>query len=406
MKHSFLSRFALALVLCSIALTMAGKRKNTLDADATLRSFAPQMRHLVERATAEAEGNRIYPISLKDNGMLKMGDEIDWRSGFLPGMLWMMYEHTGEAYWRSQAERYTTAMGRVLKHNGSHDLGFIVQNSWGRAYDLTHEERYRAAVIEASNTLLTRFHPEVGLIRSWDFNRDRWSYPVIIDNMMNLEMLFRATQMTGDSTYWRVAVSHADRTLENHFRPNASSYHVVDYDPQTGEVRWRGTFQGFADDSYWARGQAWALYGYTMCYRFTREERYLRKAQDVARLWTGNRDTKDDIPYWDMKLPQVDASTPRDASAAAVAASALIELASYTTSQRKAKAYLQKADRMLTSLCSPAYRAETGTNGGFLLLHSTGHLPGKSEIDAPLIYADYYLVEALMRRGANPNYAL
>ncbi len=395
MKPIILTRFAASFLFALLALSAMGKRKNPLDADALLHQAEPQLHYLVEQARACEQQARIYPISLLSDGRLKMGDEIDWRSGFLPGTLWMMYEFTGNEAWRCEAERYTTAMSRVLKHGGSHDLGFIVQNSWGRGFDLTHEERYRAAVVEASNTLLTRFHPETGLIRSWDFNRERWSYPVIIDNMMNLEMLFRATQLTGDSAYWKVAVSHADRTMQNHFRENASSYHVVDYDPTTGDVRWRGTFQGYADDSYWARGQAWALYGYTMCYRFTHDERYLQQAHAVARLWLSFR-TNDDIPYWDMKLPSVDTTTPRDASAAAVAASALIELSQYSK-HSTAKAYLRKAERMLRSLASPAYRAETGTNGGFLLMHSTGHLPGKSEIDSPLVYADYYYIEALMR---------
>lgn len=290
-------------------------------------------------------------------------------------------------------------------HRGTHDLGFMMDDSFGRAYRLTGERSYLDVVLQSARTLITRFNPRVGCIRSWDHNAEEWSFPVIIDNLMNLEMLFRATQLTGDSVFWKVAVSHADVTMKNHFRPDHSSYHVVDYNPETGAPRKWQTAQGFADDSFWSRGQAWGLYGYTMCYRFTRDARYLKQSEAIADFFLSLPNLPaDGVPYWDMKAPgcltsapdQPTADVPRDASAAAIIASGLYELQGYVTPEKGAK-YRAAADRILHSLRT-AYQAEPGTHHGFLLLHSVGHHPGNSEIDVPISYADYFYLEAMMRR--------
>ena len=221
---------------------------------------------------------------------------------------------------------------------------------------------------------------------------------MIIDNMMNLEMLFQATQETGDSIFWKIAVEHANTTMKNHFRPDHSSFHVVDYDPESGEVRARQTAQGYADDSFWSRGQAWGLYGYTMCYRFTKNPAYLQQARHIAAFFFGLPNLPEDlIPYWDMKAPGIP-NVPRDASAAAIMASALYELCGYVPAE-EGKRYQDIADKIVDSL-GRDYRAETGTAYGFLLLHSTGHHPAGSEIDVPLNYADYYYLEALARKAA------
>ena len=282
--------------------------------------------------------------------------------------------------------------------------------SFGKAYELTGERSYRDVVRPSARALITRYSDRVKSIRSWDHNRDRWKYPVIIDNMMNLEMLFRATELTGDSPCFRVAVNHANPTLKNHFRPDFSSYHVVDYDPATGEVRMKCTHQGHADDSFWSRGQGWGVYGYAMCYRFTHDPAYLAQAAGIADFILGWPNMPEDmIPYWDMKEPRVAgrsdsapvADVPRDASAAALIASGLYELSAYVDAERAAR-YRAAADRMVESL-NRSYRAETGTNHGFLLLHSTGNLPAGSEIDVPLCYADYYYLEAAARKEALDN---
>ncbi len=252
---------------------------------------------------------------------------------------------------------------------------------------------YRDVVVEAADTLMTRFDPDVGAIKSWDWGT--WNYPVIIDNMMNLELLYAASRITGDDRYSEVATQHARTTLQNHFRDDASSYHVVQYDDETGDVLAEGTYQGYSDASAWSRGQAWGLYGYTMAYRESGEAAFLAQAERVADfILTHPRLPGDGVPYWDFDAPAVP-DEPRDASAAAVIASALYELAGFVPEQRDR--YVAAADRMLASL-SQDYLAPRTLDEPFLLDHSTGSVPGASEVDVPLVYADTYYVEALLRR--------
>lgn len=358
--------------------------------------YADQEARKAKRLKENRAENRVIPRTFNKDGRLVLVNPNDWCSGFFSGTLWMMYQFTNGQDWRERAVNWTWPIEDAKWDRGTHDLGFMMYDSFGKAYEITGEQSYLDVVLQSARSLITRFNPTVGCIRSWDFNREKWHYPVIVDNMMNLEMLFRVTQLTGDSTYWRIAVSHANTTLKNHFRPDHSSYHVIDYNPQTGEVRKRNTAQGNADDSFWSRGQGWGLYGFTMCYRFTRDPRYLQQATDIADFWLSLPLPDDGIPYWDMKLPAVDEQTPRDASASAIIASALYELSQYVPADRAAR-YLAYADRVTESLYRH-YRAPQGTNGGFLLLHSTGHKPENSEVDVPLNYADYYYLEALLRR--------
>lgn len=354
-----------------------------------------------------AAKRRVIPCTLAKNGSLVIVHPHDWRSGFFAGSLWQMYAYTNNDYWRQSAISWTWPIEEAKWHRGTHDLGFMMYDSFGKAYELTGERSYRDVVLQSARTLITRYNSTVKSIRSWDHNAKVWKFPVIIDNLMNLEMLFRATQLTGDSIYWNIAVNHANTTLKNHFRPDYSSYHVVDYDPETGEVRMKQTAQGYADDSFWSRGQAWGLYGYATCYRFTHNPDYLRQSEAIADFFLSLPNLPaDGIPYWDMKMPevnqctpqQVNADVPRDASAAAVIASGLYELQAYVSPQKAAR-YRAFADKILDSL-NRSYRAEPGTHYGFLLLHSTGHCPANSEVDVPLNYADYYYLEALARKQA------
>jgi len=252
-------------------------------------------------------------------------------------------------------------------------------------------------MITASNSLATRFNPNVGCIKSWDvtsgWQKERgWKFPVIVDNMMNLELLFKASLLTGDSKYKDIAITHANTTIKNHFRENNSSFHVVDYDPETGEVRGKHTAQGFAASSSWARGQAWGLYGYTVCYRYTKDEKYLKQAQKIANYIINYKGTpKDGIPYWDYDAANIP-NEPRDVSAAAITASALIELNGYSKEN-----YKTAIDKILESLASNEYTAAIGENHNFILKHSVGSIPHGNEIDVPLSYADYYYLEALSR---------
>lgn len=373
-------------------------------------TFAIDCANKAKKEEQNAAKRRVTPRTLRIDGSLALVHPHDWCSGFFPGSLWQVYAYTHDDYWRQQAISFTWPIEEAKWHKGTHDLGFMMYDSFGKAYELTGERSYKDVVLQSAKTLITRYSPRVKSIRSWDHNRDKWQYPVIIDNMMNLEMLFRATQLTGDSIYWKVAVNHANTTLKNHFRPDYSSYHVVDYDSQTGDVRMKCTHQGYSDDSFWSRGQAWGLYGYTMSYRFTKDPAYLKQAEGIAGFFLNLPNMPEDfVPYWDMKAPEVDGlkthvavqGVPRDASAAAIFASGLYELCNYVSAE-KSKQYRAIADKIVTSL-NNHYQAAPGTACGFLLLHSTGHLPGNSEIDVPLNYADYYYLEALARKAALDN---
>ncbi len=360
---------------------------NIHDAAEARRQPAARAAQLVVARTEDAQGR------------LVLASPHDWCAGFLPGMLWMMYRATGLDHWRREAVGQTWLIQDAQWDRGTHDLGFMINNSFGKAYEATGERSYLDVLLQSARSLASRFNPRVGCIRSWDHNRQQWRFPVIIDNMMNLELLFRATQLTGDSTFWHIAVSHANTTLRHHFRPDHSSYHVVDYDPLSGAVRKRLTAQGHSDESVWSRGQAWGLYGFTMAYRFTRHEPYLLQARRIARFWLSQPHLPPDgIPFWDMRLPQPSPTTERDASAAAICASALYELAQYVP-RREARRLLAYADRVTDHLFR-SYRTSPGTHHGFLLLHSVGHKPAGSEIDVPLCYADYYYLEAILRRKA------
>ena len=341
----------------------------------------------VEHKKAQAEYmlpiEGMLPKSFKD-GEIVTAKPRDWTSGFLPGALWLLYEHTGDEQLKAYADIFTRRLEELKDYTGTHDLGFMVFCSYGNAYRLTNDEYYKSIVEQASAALVTRFDPEVGCIRSWNTSRKEnpeQDFIVIIDNMMNLEML----EWCG---YHDIARKHADTTIKNHFREDNSTYHVVTYNELTGEITDKRTAQGFADDSAWARGQSWGLYGYTMMYRMTGEQRYLEQAVKIADYLLP-RLPEDSIPNWDY-----DADVQmKDSSAGAIMASALIELYGFTQN----KEYLATAEHQLRSLCSKEYLAPLGENGHFILEHGVGHLPKNSEVDVPLSYGDYYFIEAAMR---------
>jgi rhamnogalacturonyl hydrolase YesR len=318
-----------------------------------------------------------------------------WCSGFYSGALWYIYEQTGDTAIKTEAERALTVIEPNQTYTGNHDLGFMMYCSFGNAYRITGDEKYRFVLHRSAESLITRYRPNLKVIQSWN-GSDNFKCPVIIDNMMNLELLYWVSNDEKTDRYKNIALSHANTTLKNHFRKDYSSWHVVDYDIETGKILRKATWQGAADSSAWTRGQAWALYGYTMMYRFSKNKRYLKLAQHIADFILNHpRLPADKIPYWDFDAPQIP-NTPRDVSAAAITASALLELGKYTRGSTKTR-YITAAKDMLVSLSKPEYRSEEGENGGFLLKHSTGAFPLNSEIDVPLIYADYYFLEALKR---------
>jgi unsaturated chondroitin disaccharide hydrolase len=322
----------------------------------------------------------------------------DWTSGFWPGVLWYAYEYSHDDTFKRSAQRYSRALFPLVDSAAiDHDLGFQVFTSIGNGYRLTHDTMYRTVLLRAADTLSKLFNPKVGTILSWPREVPGVDWPLrhntIMDNMINLELLFWAAKNGGRKELYDMAVKHATTTMQNHFRPDYTSYHVVVYDTATGEKIKGITHQGFSDSSMWARGQSWGIYGFTMVYRETKDPRFLGFAQNVADAYL-KRLPEDLVPYWDFNAPDIP-NAPRDASAAAVTASALLELSTLVTDTAKAKMYREKAEKMLQSLSSAAYQSRQVNNA--FLLHSTGHKPNGGEIDASIIYADYYYIEALIR---------
>ena len=322
-----------------------------------------------------------------------------WCSGFYPGTLLYLYEETKDRALYNEAMRILKPLEKEQYNKTTHDLGFMMYCSFGNANIIDPKPAYKDILVNSARSLSSRFDPTVGCIRSWGNSNDKNNFLVIIDNMMNLELLFWATKATGDPSFYNIAVTHANTTIKNHFRPDYSSYHVVDYDTATGGVRKRQTAQGYADESAWARGQAWGLYGYTMCYRETKDKKYLDQAQHIASFILNHPNLPMDlVPYWDFNAPNIP-NEPRDASAAAVMASALYELSTYSKNKNN---YRKTADQIIESL-TKSYRSPIGENKGFILLHSTGSKPANSEVDVPLSYADYYYLEALLRKRGLPK---
>jgi unsaturated chondroitin disaccharide hydrolase len=336
------------------------------------------------------------------------------QAAFFAGNLWYMYEITGEDKWKAEAIKFTEALDSVQYFSSHHDVGFMINCSYGNGLRLTGNKEYEKVIVQAAKSLSKRYNPITKCIESWDYRmawdgETEWFFPVIIDNMMNLELLFEATKLTGDSTFYNIAVQHAQTTMKNHYRDDYSSYHVIDYDTITGQVFDKATCQGFTDESSWARGQAWGLYGFTICYRYTKDKQYLEFAENIAGYIINHPNLPNDmVPYWDYNVvdpgltPEwnYDASKypviPRDASAAAITSSALFELSSY--SAINATEIRHAATKILDSLVSPSYMGNSGNNKFFILNHSVGSIPHGVEIDVPLVYADYYFLEALNRK--------
>ncbi|MBR1576098.1 MAG: glycoside hydrolase family 88 protein [Bacteroidales bacterium] len=342
-------------------------------------------------------GDHQMPRTLDEKGQFVPSDLNWWCSGFYPGSLWYVWKYTGDPLVRQLAEKNTLRLDGIKHVARDHDIGFQINCSFGNALRLTGEERWAEPVVTAANALAKRFTPATGVIRSWNSkgrNGD-WRYPVIIDNMMNLELLMEGWRLSGVDSLKAIAMTHANTTMQHHFRPDYTTFHVVDYDPVTGAVRHQQTAQGYSDASAWARGQAWGLYGYTMMADKTGDASYLAQAHAIAAMLM-SRLPADGVPYWDLDAPDIP-NALRDASAGAIIASALVKLSQLTTDPGLAGSYLDQARLTVRTLASPEYLAPVGENGNFLLRHSVGSLPGNSEVDVPLSYADYYFLEALLR---------
>ncbi|RAJ83126.1 glycosyl hydrolase family 88 [Chitinophaga dinghuensis] len=388
-------KLIIPLLLSALSLqtfAQVGKANKALlkQADETLQFAARQYKLMA----AHVPDSVLPRTTNTKNGSLQTSSSTWWTSGFYPGTNWYLFEYTKDPAFKAEALKRMALVEKEKNNKGTHDLGFMMYCPFGNAYRITKDPAYKAVLLTSAASLSTRFNPTVGCIKSWDHGT--WKFPVIIDNMMNLELLTWATKASGDKKFAQIAKTHANTTIKHHFRPDYSSYHVIDYDPATGAVLQKKTHQGYADSSAWSRGQAWGLYGYTMMYRETKDKNYLEQARHIAEYILHNPNMPEDlVPYWDYNAPNIP-NALRDVSAAAVAASALLELSKYTD-KATGNRYWAAAEKMLTSLCSPAYLAKEGENNDFILMHSVGSLPHNSEVDVPLTYADYYFVEALLR---------
>lgn len=392
-------------LVCFLFLISSGglfaQQKTKLTADRQLlnsidrifASSAKQYQLLQQQLPANKFPKTYFPAT----GKYEFSNSGWWCSGFYPGTLLFLYQQTNDETLFKEAQRILEVLKKEQFNTRTHDLGFMMYCSFGNANLIRPSAAYRDFLVTSAKSLSTRFSPVTGCIKSWNGKPDE--YLVIIDNMMNLKLLFWATQVTGDSSFYKIAVTHANTTMKHHFRADNSSYHVINYNSQTGAIQQKRTAQGFADESAWARGQAWGLYGYTETYRETKDKQYLEQANKIAAFMLNHPNLPTDkIPYWDFNAPNIP-NALRDVSAATIMASALLELSGYVTNELSVT-YFKAAETILKHLITDQYLAAAGTNGGFLLKHSVGHFPAQTEIDVPLTYADYYFIEALIRYKA------
>ncbi len=400
-------RFFQLFFMVLLILACSGNRALIIE-DGTKKFIALQL----ENAVNEADNPIKIPRTINPDGSLKTVNIYNWTSGFFAGNLWYMYALTGGEKWKNEAIKYTEALDTIQYWSGHHDVGFMINNSFGNGLKFGGMEVYKPVIIQAAESLSKRYNDKVKAIKSWDYQKSwdgetEWFYPVIIDNMMNLELLFEASKLSGNPKYRNIAVQHAETTMKNHYRDDYSSYHVVDYDSISGNIMDKATCQGFTDDSSWARGQAWGLYGFVLCYRYTGDQRYLSFAEGIANYILNHPNLPEDkIPYWDYyantpgMIPEWDYNPadfqqmPRDASAAAITSAALYELDSFSSNHKK---YRRAADKILDSLLSAEYLAQEDPY--FILDHSVGSIPHGAEIDVPIVFADYYLLESIYRSG-------
>ena len=387
-------------VLLFLVLFACSKNKSQKELASTIRQIENNLRTSVEMFSEVRTDKLVSPRSV-ESGKIVMVPSKDWTSGFFAGELWMMYEFTSDSYWKEKALEFTLPLEKEKWNGKTHDMGFKMYSSFGKAWKSTHDSKYRDILIQSAKTLATRFKPNVGCIRSWDHNSDKWAFPVIINTMMNLELLFWAANETGNVMYREIAVKHAETTMKNHFRKDYSTYQLVNYNPENGEVLAQTTHQGYSAESEWSRGQAWALYGFTMVYRETGDEKFLRQAENIAVYILNHPNLAENlIPYWDFNAPNIP-NEPLDASAAAIISSALFELSAFS---KKKERYLNAANKIVESLTGADFFVNPKNNNGFLLKHSTGSAPDNDEIDVPMVFADYYFIETLVRKYNSFNF--
>ncbi|WP_298762542.1 glycoside hydrolase family 88 protein [uncultured Polaribacter sp.] len=390
MKRIFMKHYLFKSIIFLLALsTILSCKQNKQEYNAE-NALDIRFKNLKKYPVDSLAFPRSYQIT-KDK--IKKVPSKDWTSGFYAGNLWQIYEITKDEAYKNLAKKWTAFIEKEKFNDRTHDMGFKVFCSFGNGLNHENNQEYKDIIVKSAQTLITRYNDTVESIRSWSFNKERWDFPVIIDNMMNLELLFEATKISKDSTFHKIAVKHANTTLKNHFRADNSTWHVLDYNPTKGNVRMRVTHQGINDDSSWARGQGWAIYGFTMAYRYTKDKRYLNQAKATAAFVLNHKNLPEDgIPYWDYDAPNIP-NEPRDVSAGAIVASALIELYGFT----KEESYLNYSKKFLKNVQTSTYILPGNIEAPFILDHSSGDWSKRAEMDEPIVYGDYYFLEALLR---------
>jgi unsaturated chondroitin disaccharide hydrolase len=392
-----MKKILLSIALLSIISCKENTRPSLINKiDDTLKLAAEQYKILGKQIKVGE-----YPQTyIKSENKLITSDSGWWCSGFYPGSLLYLYEELKDPELIKLAKLSLDDLKKEQFNTKTHDLGFMMYNSFGNLIRIEDKPEFNKILINSAKSLSTRYIENAKVIRSWDshpFNGAKDDeVAVIIDNMMNLELLFWASEKTGNKEFYDIALNHANTTLENHFRKDNSSYHELIYKEANGDVRAKVTAQGAADESAWARGQAWGLYGFTVMYRITKNMNYLNQAQKIARFILDHPNLpQDKIPYWDFDAPNIP-NEERDSSSAAIIASALIELSEYS-SEKLNNIYLNNASIILENLIEKKYLAKKGESGGFILKHGVGSKPANSEVDVPLSYGDYYFIEAMIR---------
>jgi unsaturated chondroitin disaccharide hydrolase len=384
------------ILLLALALPMAPARPVVAEdpLEAAIRhawDFAAQQ---LDRAAKSTATDR-YPRMTSSTGNWETTGPSAWTSGFFPGALWLMFERTGDPLWRTRAETWTSPIGGQRTRTDTHDLGFMFMSSYGNGYRQIPNEPYRRILAEAAGSLAKRYDPDVRCVRSWGSNNDTTKFEVIVDNLMNLELLLWGARNGGSSEWRSMAIDHGLRCgIQDLMRADGSTFHRAIYDPVTGDLKSRGTVQGACDACTWSRGQAWAVYGFTMLYDETGDARFLEAARKTADYFIGHL-PPDKVPYWDFSKS---GSEPRDSSAASIAASGLLELSRHETDATRKQTYLSAARDILASLSSLAYLAEN-TKYSSILMHGTRNKPAGS-YNTGLIFGDYYMLEAMLRYPA------
>ncbi|GAA4805155.1 glycoside hydrolase family 88 protein [Olivibacter ginsenosidimutans] len=397
-KSISLMLLLLIAVACSTHKPIASKTQNAYSLTATIdqrfKHAASQYKLMME----DLPKDKLPKTFVKKSNYLETSKPDWWTSGFYPGTLWYLYEETKDSVLLKEARRAMKLLEKQQSNKQSADLGAIIYNSFGTAMKIDPQLTYQKTLLASAKTLMKRYSSKVKAIRSWDTRQNDKEFVVVIDHLMNLELLFWASHATGDSSYYKVAINEAETIWKNHIRPDYSSCQIVTFDTKTGKLKNKRNGQGYSDESTWSRGEAWALYGFTVLYRETQHPEYLKRAEHIADFIVNHPNLpKDKIPYWDFNAPDIP-NTYHDASAGAIMAAALLELSGY--SQHNAKSYFKTGETMLETLASPAYTALLGAEGGFVLMHGAGYIPVMAEVDVPLPYADFYYIQALKRYKA------